>query len=367
MFEEIVETLREPLIVLDSDLRVLSANRSFYDLFKVIPEKTIGNLIYDLGNRQWDIPGLRTLLEEILPEHTKFDDYEVEHIFAGVGHKIMLLNARRIISKRRMESQMILLAIEDITERRRMENELKDYEERFRRLFETAKDGLLLIDKQIGKIVNVNPATVKMLGYSSEESIGKKLKDIGLLKDIKDFKETIRELIHAGFINYENVFAETKQGRLIDVDIYLVDRARFIQCNVRDISERKHAQEALRKAYDDLERRVEDRTKDLSASNAALQTEISDRKLAEEALKLLIDHNPVAMAVADKGGKFIYFNIRFIETFGYTLEDVPTVDDWWTLACPDEEYRQRVINSWRAAAIKLIGNIDQTESKAWRV
>ncbi|MGE5894481.1 MAG: ATP-binding protein, partial [bacterium] len=108
-----------------------------------------------------------------------------------------------------------------------------------RRLFETAKDGLLLIDKQTGNIVNVNPAIVEMLGYSSEEFIGKKLKDIGLLKDIKDFKETIRELIQAGFINYENVVAETKQGQLIDVDIYMVDRARFIQCNVRDITERK--------------------------------------------------------------------------------------------------------------------------------
>src|SRR5208283_2071131 len=156
---------------------------------------------------------------------------EVEHMFSGIGHKIMLLNARRIIHKE-VGTQMILLAIEDITERRRMEDELKDYEERFRRLFETAKDGLLLIDKQTGNIVNVNPAIVEMLGYFSEEFIWRKLEDMGLLKDIKDFKEIIRELIQAGFINYENVFAETKQGQLINVDIHMVDRARFIQCNV---------------------------------------------------------------------------------------------------------------------------------------
>ncbi len=236
MFEEIVETIREPLIVLDSDLRVLSANRSFYDSFNVTPEETTGNLIYDLGNRQWDIPRLRTLLEDILPKNNKFDDYEVEHIFSGVGHKIMLLNARRIIHKE-IGSQMILLAIEDITERRRIENELKDYEERFRRLFETSKDGLLLIDKQAGNIVNVNPAIVEMSGYSSEELIGKKLEDIGLLKDIKDFKQTIQGLIEVGFMNYENVLAKTKQGQLINVDIHLVDRAKFIQCNVRDITD----------------------------------------------------------------------------------------------------------------------------------
>ena len=127
MYEDIVETVREPLIVLDSDLRVLSANRSFYKSFKVTPEETIGNLIYDLGNRQWDILKLRTLLEDILPKNNKFDDYEVEHIFSNIGHKIMLLNARRITHKDKEKgSQMILLAIEDITKFRKLERERKN-------------------------------------------------------------------------------------------------------------------------------------------------------------------------------------------------------------------------------------------------
>jgi two-component system CheB/CheR fusion protein len=123
--ESIVETIREPLLVLDSDLRVLSANRSFYESFKVTPNETVGNLIYDLGNRQWDIPRLRTLLEDILPKNNKFDNYEVEHVFSSIGHKIMLLNARRIIQKE-IGSQMILLAIEDITEKMRLERELAE-------------------------------------------------------------------------------------------------------------------------------------------------------------------------------------------------------------------------------------------------
>ena len=125
MFEDIVETVREPLIVLDSDLRVFSANRSFYKSFKVTPAETIGNLIYDLGNRQWDIPKLRTLLEDILPKDNKFDDYEVEHVFSNIGHKIMLLNARRITHKEK-GPQMILLAIEDITKFRKLERERKN-------------------------------------------------------------------------------------------------------------------------------------------------------------------------------------------------------------------------------------------------
>ncbi len=123
--EDIIETVREPLLALDSDLRVVKANRSFYDSFKVTPQETIGNLIYDLGNRQWDIPKLRTLLEEILPKDNKFDDYEVEHEFSNIGHKIMLLNARRITQKE-IGSQLILLAIEDVTEKMRLQRELAE-------------------------------------------------------------------------------------------------------------------------------------------------------------------------------------------------------------------------------------------------
>jgi PAS domain S-box-containing protein len=123
--ESIINTVREPLIALDQDLRVVSVSRSFYEFFKVTPEETIGNLIYDLGNRQWDIPKLRTLLEEILPKDNKFDDYEVEHEFSNIGHKIMLLNARRITQKE-IGSQLILLAIEDITEKMRLQRELAE-------------------------------------------------------------------------------------------------------------------------------------------------------------------------------------------------------------------------------------------------
>ena len=110
MFEHIVETAREPLLVLDSDLRVVLANRSFYDSFKVTPEETIGKLIFDLGNRQWDIPKFRTLLEEILQKDNMFGNYEVEHEFSGIGHKVMLLNARRIGHKE-VVSHRVLVTI----------------------------------------------------------------------------------------------------------------------------------------------------------------------------------------------------------------------------------------------------------------
>jgi PAS domain S-box-containing protein len=118
--ENIEETVREPLLVLDADLRVVSANRSFYQAFKVTPEEAEGQFIYDLGNRQWEIPRLRELLEEILPENTTFENFEVEHDFLTIGRRVMLLNARRIYREAN-KTQLILLAIEDVTERKEAE------------------------------------------------------------------------------------------------------------------------------------------------------------------------------------------------------------------------------------------------------
>ncbi|MFH1935616.1 MAG: response regulator [Pseudomonadota bacterium] len=121
--ENIINTVREPLIALDRDLRVVKVSRSFYEFFKVNPEDTVGQLIYDLGNRQWDITELRELLEKILLEKATFDNYEVEQDFATIGRRVMLLNARqiqRVLGKKRI----ILLSIEDITEQKKMEIEL---------------------------------------------------------------------------------------------------------------------------------------------------------------------------------------------------------------------------------------------------
>ena len=116
--ESIVDTVREGLVVLNADLRVISANRSFYETFKVKPGETEGQLVYDLGNRQWNIPKLRELLEEILPTDTTFDNFEVEHEFKIIGRRVMHLNARRIYRETN-ETRLILLAIEDVTERKR--------------------------------------------------------------------------------------------------------------------------------------------------------------------------------------------------------------------------------------------------------
>jgi two-component system CheB/CheR fusion protein len=112
--ESIIDTIREPLIVLDAGMKVVSANRTFYRTFKAIREDTEGKIIYDLGNRQWDIPKLRELLEDILPGKSEFHDYEVEHDFPSIGHKKILLNARKVYQKGK-GTEMILLVMEDVT------------------------------------------------------------------------------------------------------------------------------------------------------------------------------------------------------------------------------------------------------------
>lgn len=126
--EIIVETVHEALVVLDAELRVISTNRFFYQTFKIKPKEVEGKYLYDLGHREWDIPKLRELLEQILPENTAVDNFEVEHEFPSIGRRVMLLNARSIYREMN-KTQMILLTIEDITKRKQAEEALRRLKE----------------------------------------------------------------------------------------------------------------------------------------------------------------------------------------------------------------------------------------------
>ncbi|MBV9772290.1 MAG: PAS domain-containing protein [Bryobacterales bacterium] len=118
--ESIIESLHEPLLVLTPDFKVLSANPAFYRHFEVDPAETVGRKIYDLGNGQWNIPALRTLLEDVLPANNSFDEFEMEHTFESIGTRAMLVNARRLA-----HVDLILLGLRDITERKRLENDAR--------------------------------------------------------------------------------------------------------------------------------------------------------------------------------------------------------------------------------------------------
>jgi PAS domain S-box-containing protein len=287
--ESIINTIREPLIALDHELRVVFASRSFYKFFKVNPEETVGQLIYNLGNKQWNIPKLRELLETILPRKTTFDGYEVEHDFSAIGRRIMLLNARQI---RRVwgKERIILLAIEDITAHRQLEILLEDSEKRYRRLFENANDGILLLDKREGNITHANPAITSMLGYSNEEFIGNNLRAIGFPHDMGAIQEILKTLEQNGIIHHKGAPIKKKTGQFVDTDIYMVDKADLVQCNIRDITYRKKVEKSL--------------------------------KESEENYHFLFDNAPDLIISFDAEGNFLDLNKKFEEESGYGREEM---------------------------------------------
>ncbi|MEX0938094.1 MAG: chemotaxis protein CheB [Pirellulales bacterium] len=165
--ESIVETLHEPLLVLDRDLNVKSCNSAFYEHFQVSPLNTAGKKVYELGNGQWDIPALRKVLEDVLPTNEEFNEYEVTHEFDTIGRRVMLLNGRRLDSV-----QLILLGIRDITGRKLSEEALREREQQFRTLVEQVQDYAIFMLDPEGRGISWNEGVGRVLGFEEYEFIG---------------------------------------------------------------------------------------------------------------------------------------------------------------------------------------------------
>lgn len=241
---DIMQTVHEPLLVLDSDLRVISANRSFYNFFKVIPEETAGKHIYDLGNRQWDILKLRTLLEILFKKNNSFDDYKVEHEFLSIGHKVMLLSARCINQNPPPKAKVVLLAIKDITGRNQAEEELRASEKKYRALFERSIDGIYESTIE-GKYIDASPALVKLLGYENKEE----LMSIDIPTQLYVSKNDRPE--HKKRDRVFETKLKKKDGSVIYVGIssrvvYKNNKPAFYEGIVRDITEQKKIEEKLK-------------------------------------------------------------------------------------------------------------------------
>ena len=169
--QNIVDTVREPLLILDAALRVRSANRAFYQTFHVAPEETEDRLIYELGNGQWDIPALRTLLDELIPTSSVFDDYELEHDFPVIGRRVMLLNARQL--RAGIDTELLVLAMEDVTERRRAERLLAEIETYAQNIVDTMREPLLMLDTSL-RVRSANRAfyqTFQVLPGETEDQL----------------------------------------------------------------------------------------------------------------------------------------------------------------------------------------------------
>jgi len=270
--ESVINTVREPLITLDQDLRVVTVSRSFYEVFKVKPEETVGQLIYDLGNKQWDIPRLRELLEDILPKKATFDDYEVEHDFATIGRRVMLLNARQIQGVLGKE-RVILLAIEDITGRKEIEAGLEktrkelevikktadEASEFAESVINTVREPLISLDQNL-RVVTVSRSFYEVFKVKPEETVGQLIYDLGNKQwDIPRLRELLETILpqKAAFDNYEVEHNFATIGRRV-----MLLNARQIQrvlgkeliilLAIEDITERKEIEAGLEKAHEEL-------------------------------------------------------------------------------------------------------------------
>ena len=174
--QDIVDTVREGLVVLDADLAVVSANRCFYDLFSVAPEETVGRRVYDLGDGQWDIPDLRRLLEEILPQESAVEGYEVDHVFPGVGRKVIHLNARKVYREGN-HVEHLLVTFYDVTALRKREIEARRAAEIARTIVDTIRDPLVILDADL-RIVTASRNFVAMFGDAEADVVGLRIDEL---------------------------------------------------------------------------------------------------------------------------------------------------------------------------------------------
>lgn len=251
----IVETLREPLVVLDLSFCVRSANRAFYETFRTSPQETQGHSIYSVANGQLDIPAVRSLLEEIRDKGSEVHDFELEYEFSGLGRRSLLLNGRRVRQSESPATELILIAFEDITARKTAEDAQRRSDVHMRAIVENAAEGIITIDEQ-GIVQSFNRAAEGMFAYRAEEVVGQNLKLLmpapycdehdGYLANYAATR--VKKIIGIG----REVVGRRKDGTSFPVllavsEVVEGDRRTFTGL-VRDISDLRTAQERLLQA-----------------------------------------------------------------------------------------------------------------------
>jgi PAS domain S-box-containing protein len=248
------------LIVLDKDLIITSANRAFYQTFRTSRSATEGCMIYDLGNRQWDIPALRTLLESVIPHRASVEGFEVEHDFPTIGQRTMLVNARKIFSPDNNDS--ILLAIEDVSEERAARKESKRAWQLTQSIVDTIRDPLVVLESDM-TVVTASEAFLKMFGITQAEARGRRVSELGQHQwDVP----ALRHLM-------DKVLPENKPFENFEIeDVFPVLGQRVFNLNARKISQPgNHAHRMLLVFEDITDRKQRER------DALALTNEISHR------------------------------------------------------------------------------------------
>jgi PAS domain S-box-containing protein len=239
------------------------ANAAFYRAFHVSTAETEQRLLGELGNGQWDRAPLRQALGAVLSAQQPLEAFEIAHDFPTIGARVMLLNARPVVAQAR-GAERILLAIEDVTARRlteatrwREDAAWRSSEVQYRRLFESARDGILILDEASGKIIDVNPYMSELLGFDRSHFLEKELWEIGLFKDIAANRAAIKKLRAEGYLRYDHLPLETNDKQSVEVEVvsnsYEAGGRVVIQCNIRDCSARVQLEKAVRASLQEKE------------------------------------------------------------------------------------------------------------------
>jgi two-component system CheB/CheR fusion protein len=249
--EAIVDTVRQPLVVLDAELRVLSANRAFYQGFQVTPEATVGKPVYELGERQLDVPRLRALLGEILRERGTVTNFEVEHDVPKIGRRTMLLNAR-ILTRGGGRPDLILLASEDVTDRKRAERTLRESAAMTRAGVQMAVDAVVTLDER-ANILSFNPAAELIFGAAANDVIGQSFATFMLPRDGDEGAGSLAQDL---LDREQEARGRRRDGTIFPCDLRVSEfdeggRRRFV-ATIRDVSERKRSEEQIRRQQAEL-------------------------------------------------------------------------------------------------------------------
>jgi two-component system, sensor histidine kinase and response regulator len=268
----ILNTVSEPLVVLDADLRVLTANRAFYAMFKVSRDEAHGIPLNALPNQAWNAPRLWPLLQETLAGNTQFQTLEVEHTLPAIGRRTLLIDARRL-TRQGNTSDLILLAMQDISERKQAEQALRESEERFRGTFENAAVGIAHVGVT-GRFLRVNEKFCAIVGYPREELLQRTFQDIthpgDLAASIDAFTALMRD--ESRVFGLEKRYIR-KDGSLVWGEMFAslqrdaAGAPAYDIAIVHDISERKRLEEELRQAKEAAE--AADRAKDEFLANVS--------------------------------------------------------------------------------------------------
>ena len=312
--QNIVDTVREPLLILDTTLRVRSANRAFYQTFQVSSEETENRLIYELGNGQWDIPALRTLLEDIVPKSSVFNDFELEHTFPIIGRRVMLLNARKLQAGH--HGELLVLAMEDVTERRRSEADLKAIEMYAQNIVDTVREPLLILDTTL-RVRSGNRAFYQTFQVSLEETENRLIYELGNGQwDIPALRTLLEDIVPKSSVF--NDFQLEHDFPAIGRRVMLLN-ARKLQAGhhgellvlaMEDVTERRRAEEEVAKAKEAAE--TANKTKSLFLANMSheLRTPLNailgySEMLQEEAVERQLDDFGADLEKINAAGKHL--------------------------------------------------------------